>query len=391
MVWLLLLVLPALAESDLESVEVKASSDRTGKGTLCDRTAGVYFQTTAVQEIEFTEQMLASTETINIGMFINSECVVRVTDVTFALDGRGLSSTKPGIELIGAGPVERAFKLAGLEERVVSPGTHTLSVIVTGELGIAGDRVQTGFTTTLDRWTDYDGDGDPDERLDDGNDCADRNPERSSLFPDYPDGINNDCLDDTVDTDADEDDINDAWERDVDCDPTTDDTDGDGISDTIEWGDVEQSTPRDSDGDGEYDFEDLDSDNDGLTDKQETTGGIRDTDGDGLPDYRDEDDDNDGLLTKDESEGDWDGDGKDDYLDPDSDNDGASDGAEGTEDLDGDGQPEHHDYGGDFGTATEPVTPGAKGFGLGCATVPAPAFGAGLFGLFGLLLVRRKR
>ena len=75
----------------------------------------------------------------------------------------------------------------------------------------------------------------------------------------------------------------------------------------------------------------------------------------------------------------------------DSDGDGIADDLEGTEDLDGDGQPEHHDYGEDFGTATEPVTPGAKGFGLGCATVPAPAFGAGLFGLFGLLLVRRKR
>ncbi len=64
------------------------------------------------------------------------------------------------------------------------------------------------------------------------------------------------------------------------------DADNDGLTDADEAGDTDLATPpRDSDGDGMPDFLDLDSDNDGLRDEEETVLGTDptnpDTDGDG--------------------------------------------------------------------------------------------------------------
>lgn len=61
--------------------------------------------------------------------------------------------------------------------------------------------------------------------------------------------------------------------------PSNDDSDGDGISDADE-GRWDDGGARDSDGDGTPDYLDTDSDNDGLTDKQE---GTEDWDKDGIP------------------------------------------------------------------------------------------------------------
>ncbi len=61
------------------------------------------------------------------------------------------------------------------------------------------------------------------------------------------------------------------------------DDDGDGIPDTIE-GRFDPGGPRDTDGDGTPDYQDTDSDGDGLTDKLE---GTEDWDKDGIPNYID--------------------------------------------------------------------------------------------------------
>ncbi len=130
------------------------------------------------------------------------------------------------------------------------------------------------------------------------------------------------------------------------------DSNGDGLAD-----DAAAATP-DGDSDTHADYQDLDSDNDGLLDSVE---GTDDTDGDGFPNYLDLDSDNDGIpdtvegdaqcadlaaidgrcdgadangdgLADDASGNavpDTDGDGIPDYLDLDSDNDGASDLVEG--------------------------------------------------------------
>lgn len=126
----------------------------------------------------------------------------------------------------------------------------------------------------------------------------------------------------------------------------------DGVAD-----DANSGTP-DTDGDTHDDYQELDSDNDGIVDSIE---GIEDTDGDGLPNYLDLDSDNDGIpdlvegdvacldiapldarcdgpdadgdgLADDVSgvtPPDTDGDGVPDYLDLDSDNDGGLDTIEG--------------------------------------------------------------
>jgi len=60
--------------------------------------------------------------------------------------------------------------------------------------------------------------------------------------------------------------------------------------------------PVNTDGNGNTDFQDLDSDDDGFFDIEESGLGNNDTDGDGIPDLVDIDDDNDGILDQDESE-----------------------------------------------------------------------------------------
>ncbi len=120
------------------------------------------------------------------------------------------------------------------------------------------------------------------------------------------------------------------------------DSDNDTISDADEAGDDDPATPPvDSDADGVPDFQDFDSDNNGIPDERE---GTEDNDGDGIPDYADEDDDNDGLRDDEELMGrvdfprDSDDDGLPDFRDPDSDNDTILDGTEGLmRDTDGDG------------------------------------------------------
>lgn len=107
------------------------------------------------------------------------------------------------------------------------------------------------------------------------------------------------------------------------------DFDGDGILDSLEIGD-NPSIPADTDQDGTPDYQDLDSDADGVWDQEEGTG---DLDGDGKGNWRDQDSDGDCRSDAVESKGqhppvDSDGDGKPDLLDQDSDGDGLSDAAE---------------------------------------------------------------
>ncbi|MFT7684308.1 MAG: hypothetical protein ACI935_003836, partial [Moritella dasanensis] len=148
------------------------------------------------------------------------------------------------------------------------------------------------------------------------------------------------------------------------------DADTDGINDGIECG--PRLPCRDTDYaliNLIYDFLDLDSDNDGLTDDLEADGIAnngaertvipKDTDGDGLPDYRDLDSDNDGKSDGDENSPigkDTDNDGIPDVVDyddsgdqsggGDSDNDGISDEEEcstypNCPDSDEDGKPDY--------------------------------------------------
>ena len=137
--------------------------------------------------------------------------------------------------------------------------------------------------------------------------------------------------------------------------------------------------PKDSDGDGITDDLDLDSDNDGIPDTIEAQGNISiaisnsdtnkngldnafepgftpvDTDGDGVPDYLDLDSDNDGILDLDETGNDLDGDGIGNYRDLDSDGDLCLDVIEaGFLDPDGDGE-----YG------NSPITVDANGLVVG--------------------------
>ena len=112
------------------------------------------------------------------------------------------------------------------------------------------------------------------------------------------------------------------------------DEDGDGIANCLE---VVNGAAVDTDLDGIKDYQDTDSDGDGIPDSQE---GTKDSDGDGIYDYRDEDSDGDRLLDKFECPElpcvDTDGDGIPDYLDTDSDNDGIPDLYEGSDDPDKD-------------------------------------------------------
>ncbi|MDJ0534243.1 MAG: DUF1194 domain-containing protein [Xenococcaceae cyanobacterium MO_207.B15] len=104
----------------------------------------------------------------------------------------------------------------------------------------------------------------------------------------------------------------------------------------------------------------IDSDEDGIPDREEVAEDTSDSDGDNIPNYLDPDSDNDGIPDNVEATGDpnnpsspdnpvespldTDEDGIPDYLDPDSDNDGILDIDDGTGDIDGDGIPNYIDH-----------------------------------------------
>lgn len=156
--------------------------------------------------------------------------------------------------------------------------------------------------------------------------------------------------------DADGDTIADAHEeradaRDSDGDGTPDyqddDSDNDGVLDRDEAGDADTNTPPiDSDADGIADYLDLDSDDNQIPDSVE---GTTDTDGNGIGDWQDPDNDGDSLLDSFElgdgvnNPPDTDGDTVADYMDVDSDGDTVADLHELASDPDQDGQPSYQD------------------------------------------------
>ncbi len=167
-------------------------------------------------------------------------------------------------------------------------------------------------------------------------------------IPDSIDGLPNSFGDAPVDSDGDGipdntdlDDDNDGIPDDIENTTATNggDSDGDGIPDSLDL---------DSDGDGIFDVIEsndanaIDNDNDGRVDGAVGSNGIpdavedapdsgelennpSDNDTDGTPDFQDIDSDNDGILDTTEGNTDDDGDGVPNRLDLDSDNDGIAD------------------------------------------------------------------
>lgn len=204
---------------------------------------------------------------------------------------------------------------------------------------------------------------------------------------------------DYLDLDADDDGLLDIFEADgtdADADGMVDgatDTDMDGLADAVDPDDGGTPwTVPDTDGDMTPDFQDVDSDGDGVPDATEaydadgdgeadvmasgadadgngvddafemTPPSLPNRDGDELADWRDPDDDGDGVPTAQEdidgdgdpTNDDTDGDGTPDYLDPDDDGDGVLTQNEGVDpngdgdltdaqDTDGDGTPDYLD------------------------------------------------
>ena len=178
--------------------------------------------------------------------------------------------------------------------------------------------------------TDTDGDGVVDVAdLDDDNDG----------IPDTIEGTGDTDLDsipDSKDLDSDDDGIKDLKES-ANVGAITADTNNDGVISSTESPvgangipNVAESgteggiipAPVNTDGDTKPNFQDVDSDGDGISDATE---GVTDTDGDGKPNYIDVDSDGDGISDATEGVIDTDGDGKPNYLDTDSDNDGILD------------------------------------------------------------------
>lgn len=127
------------------------------------------------------------------------------------------------------------------------------------------------------------------------------------------------------------------------------DSDNDGILDRIEAGDTDLATPAiDSDGDGAPDYLDTDSDDNGILDSNVGTESTDDIDFDGTGNYADLDDDGDGITDIDEIGEfcvplDTDTDGVADFQDTDSDADRILDLHEGMNNNDGDDLPAYRD------------------------------------------------
>jgi hypothetical protein len=134
------------------------------------------------------------------------------------------------------------------------------------------------------------------------------------------------------------------------------DSDADGIPDAIEAG-SDPLAPTDSDNDGTPDYQEQDSDADGIPDDLEVGSDPLapvDTDNDGTPDFQEQDSDADGIPDAQEAgnnpqnPADADGNGIPDFQEvtnsaADSDSDGIPDAIEGSDDTDGDGVPDYLD------------------------------------------------
>ena len=172
---------------------------------------------------------------------------------------------------------------------------------------------------------DYDNDGVPDnEDVDDDNDGVSDTDETTNgtdpLDPDTDDDGETDGEEGTSDTDSDG--IINALESDE------EDSDNDGVVDEF---DVDNNDPEsDSDGDG-YSDEDETSGTPDQSDPLDSSDTPTDTDGDFTSDLNDVDDDNDGVSDIDEAANGT------EPIDSDTDDDGETDGEEGTSDTDGDG------------------------------------------------------
>lgn len=127
---------------------------------------------------------------------------------------------------------------------------------------------------------------DPEEPVDsDGDGIADEN---EHIFGTDPDN-----------NDSDEDRIDDGFEVEFGLDPLDDDIDDDGLMDGFELTpDVDVANPLDVDGDGMNNWDDLDSDGDGIPDSAEAA---IDSDNDGIPNFLDTDSDNDGIPDAEEN------------------------------------------------------------------------------------------
>ncbi len=231
---------------------------------------------------------------------------------------------------------------------------------------------------------DTDGDGVPDiQDVDDDNDGI--------LDTDEGTGdTDGDLIPDSLDLDSDNDGIMDVIEGNSGCaDTTPADAICDGAFDATGYAtDGSGATPPDTDLDNVPDFQDLDSDNDGILDIDEgssacddaaPTDGVCDTgdsDGDGIADSIDDTAGRgDGTLT---AVPNTDGDAQADYLDVDSDNDGIFDTFEGDSgctdttpadgecddpDTDGDGIAEEIDDLAGYGDSSPTVAPNTDGTG----------------------------
>lgn len=388
MIWLALLPAPSLATETRLPMEAST----VAAGTQRECTSARFVQREATWDVDLSAEAIATMSKATVSVEGSHACELRLDRVIVSIDGATVYTESPRLRFTREGSFTESFSATDPTPRVLAAGPHRVTIVLQGYASLPSDTMTGTLSGDFITWRDRDGDGDPDRRLQDGNDCDDTDPERSSIQPEVADGVDNDC-DGRIDNnlDSDDDGISDADEGRVGTDPESDDSDGDGAEDGLEWGGGDD--PVDTDGDGLPDVLDTDSDGDTILDEDEfedPTDPV-DTDGDLMPDYQDTDDDNDGLPTRLEWEGDADDDGIPDWRDPDSDNDGALDGAEGTDDRDGDGTPNHRDPGSDLDAVTEPFEPPEHGFGLGCQSLPSPAGGAlMLLALAGLARRRRR-
>jgi MYXO-CTERM domain-containing protein len=174
--------------------------------------------------------------------------------------------------------------------------------------------------------------------------------------------------------------------------PENDDSDGDGIPDNIEL--VNLNAPADTDNDRTIDALDNDSDNDGISDKDEAGPNPRqprDTDFDGFPDFQDADDDGDLIPTPNDNcplvsnvdQLDTDSDGLGDACDPDIDNDTIPNAMDACPKINGMGSP--------TGCVAPPKPKPKEEDSCAAAPSPAPADAAPLLGLLGLLGLGARR
>ena len=225
MLSLLPLIPSAFADTTTVSLDSAEVTDTVDAGITVGCGSAQPLEATATVSVTLTADAVVDLRDFSLQVRgRHAGCEVTLDDATLALDGAEIWTQSIGTSGSGASSADwylsYTYTTADLEAQILTAGTHTLTLTVTGsgetELLATNQAIGARVQLQMEYGADWDSDGYSDDALSTGTDCDDDDP---AIHPDATDGANG------VDDDCDG-----LIDEDVVIDP--DDTGGDTGEDT---------------------------------------------------------------------------------------------------------------------------------------------------------------